>query len=278
MPKDRIADAAQAQIWLNRALSEQISQVLESMTGEAPLVESSPTDAPPEGWRWWSVPLSKPGASAVALGASDSAWNRIGRLILTATGLQADGESTIKDTFREAVDQAWSGFARSLTAQLSMEVTSSPSVELGQAPALACWTQIEVVFSDTTSAFLVVGFPEALLQALTEQPAESGSSVARVAVAPAAAAAPEDRGVYEVLLDVELPVSVSFGRAHLPLKEVLKLSTGSIVELNRRVSEPVEVIVNNCVIARGEVVVVEGNFGVRIQQVVSRQERLRTLH
>ena len=63
----------------------------------------------------------------------------------------------------------------------------------------------------------------------------------------------------------------------MPLKEVLKLTTGSIVELNRSIVEPVEVIVNNCVIARGEVVVVEGNFGVRIQQVVSRQERLRTL-
>jgi flagellar motor switch protein FliN/FliY len=48
--------------------------------------------------------------------------------------------------------------------------------------------------------------------------------------------------------------------------------------LNRSIAEPVEVIVNNCVIARGEVVVVEGNFGVRIQQVISRQERLRTLH
>ncbi|MGD1090960.1 MAG: FliM/FliN family flagellar motor switch protein [Bryobacteraceae bacterium] len=58
----------------------------------------------------------------------------------------------------------------------------------------------------------------------------------------------------------------------------MKLTTGSVVELNRAVSEPVEVIVNNCVIARGEVVVVEGNFGVRIQQVISRQERLRTLN
>ena len=48
------------------------------------------------------------------------------------------------------------------------------------------------------------------------------------------------------------------------------------VELNRSIAEPVEVIVNNCVIARGEVVVVEGNFGVRIHEVISRQERLRT--
>jgi flagellar motor switch protein FliN/FliY len=73
-------------------------------------------------------------------------------------------------------------------------------------------------------------------------------------------------------------VSVSFGRAQLALKDVIKLTTGSIVELNRAVTEPVDVIVNNCVIARGEVVVVEGNFGIRIRQVISRQERLRTLY
>jgi len=82
----------------------------------------------------------------------------------------------------------------------------------------------------------------------------------------------------DLLLDVELPVSVSFGRTQLALKDVIKLTTGSIVELNRSVTEPVEVIVNNCVIARGEVVVVEGNFGVLVHQVVSRQERLRTLN
>jgi flagellar motor switch protein FliN/FliY len=81
----------------------------------------------------------------------------------------------------------------------------------------------------------------------------------------------------DLLLDVELPVSVSFGRAQLLLKDVIKLTTGSIIELNRSISEPVDVIVNNCVIARGEVVVVEGNFGVRVHEVISRQERLRTL-
>ncbi len=89
---------------------------------------------------------------------------------------------------------------------------------------------------------------------------------------------PSKPNTIDLLLDVELPVSISFGRTQLPLKDVIKLSTGSIVELNRAVSEPVEVIVNNCVIARAEVVVVEGNFGIRIRQVVSRQERLRTLN
>jgi flagellar motor switch protein FliN/FliY len=81
----------------------------------------------------------------------------------------------------------------------------------------------------------------------------------------------------DLLLDVELPVSVSFGKTEIPMKDVLKLTTGSIVELNRGVNEPVEVLVNHYLIARGEVVVVEGNYGVRIQQIISRQDRLRSV-
>src|SRR5262249_62023905 len=81
----------------------------------------------------------------------------------------------------------------------------------------------------------------------------------------------------DLLLEVELPVSISFGKTELPMKDVLKLTTGSIIELNRSVSEPVEVLVNHCLIARGEVVVVEGNYGVRIQHIASRQDRLRSL-
>ena len=81
----------------------------------------------------------------------------------------------------------------------------------------------------------------------------------------------------ELLLDVDIPVSISFGKAQLALKDVLKLTTGSIVELNRGVNDQVEVLVNQCLIARGEVVVVDGNYGVRIQEIASRQDRMRSL-
>ena len=77
-----------------------------------------------------------------------------------------------------------------------------------------------------------------------------------------------------VLLDVQLPVSISFGRTYMPLKEVMKLTSGSAVELDRKPDDEVEVIVNNCVIARGEVVVVEGNYGVRITEIISREQRM----
>ena len=78
----------------------------------------------------------------------------------------------------------------------------------------------------------------------------------------------------DLLFDVELPVSVSFGHAHLPLKDILKLNTGSIVELDRSIAEPVDIVINNCVIARGDVVVMDGNYGVRIKHIVNRSERL----
>src|SRR5229473_4787244 len=89
-------------------------------------------------------------------------------------------------------------------------------------------------------------------------------------------APPNSSATLELLLDVELPVRVSFGKAQMPLQQVLKWTTGSIVELENAVNEPVEVVVNNCVIARGEVVVVDGNYGVRVQQIVSRAERLQS--
>jgi flagellar motor switch protein FliN/FliY len=114
----------------------------------------------------------------------------------------------------------------------------------------------------------------------------AGPSAAAPAVAPSQAAPeaePEQADHHAVvsptldlLMDVELAVSISFGKTQLPMKDVLKLTTGSIVELNRGVNETVEVLVNHCLIARGEVVVVEGNYGVRIQQIASRQDRLRS--
>ncbi len=109
-------------------------------------------------------------------------------------------------------------------------------------------------------------------------PSEAADQPPSLPAVPAPPPTPGQRPkTLDLLMEVEMPVSVSFGRAELPLRDLLKLTTGSIIELNRTIAEPVEVIVNNCVIARGEVVVIEGNYGIRIQEIVSRQERLRTL-
>jgi flagellar motor switch protein FliN len=81
----------------------------------------------------------------------------------------------------------------------------------------------------------------------------------------------------DLILDVELPVAVSFGDCEMALRDVLKLAAGSVIELDKSVNDPVTVIVNQKPIARGEVVMIEGNYGVRITEVESAVERIRSL-
>lgn len=74
-------------------------------------------------------------------------------------------------------------------------------------------------------------------------------------------------------LDLELPMSVVLGRAVMPLEEVLKLTAGSLVELDAKVADPVEVFVQGKLVARGEVVSANGNYGVRITEIAAGQQR-----
>ncbi|HTS77893.1 MAG TPA: flagellar motor switch protein FliN [Bryobacteraceae bacterium] len=70
-----------------------------------------------------------------------------------------------------------------------------------------------------------------------------------------------------ILMQVEVPVSVSLGRTRMRIKDLLSLTPGSVVELDQHSGDEVEIRVNNCVIAQGEVVGVDGNYGVRILRI-----------
>jgi flagellar motor switch protein FliN/FliY len=72
----------------------------------------------------------------------------------------------------------------------------------------------------------------------------------------------------DLVMDVELNVTLRFGQRHLTLREVLELTSGSVVELDRQVDEPVELLLNGKVIARGEAVVIDGNYGLRVSEVL----------
>lgn len=81
----------------------------------------------------------------------------------------------------------------------------------------------------------------------------------------------------DLLMDVNLPVSIELGRTELSISELLELGAGSIVELDKLAGEPVDILVNNKPLAKGEVVVLDEHFGVRITSLVSRRERLEGL-
>ena len=85
---------------------------------------------------------------------------------------------------------------------------------------------------------------------------------------------PEGHSNIDLLLDVPLPISVELGRCTMTIREILDLGAGSVVEVNRVAGEPVDILVNGRLVVRGEVVVIDENFGVRILDMVSPEERL----
>lgn len=81
----------------------------------------------------------------------------------------------------------------------------------------------------------------------------------------------------DLLLDVPLEITVELGRTTMLVKDILELGTGSVIELDKLAGEPVEIMVNNKLIAKGEVVIIDENFGVRITKIISPEERVRAL-
>jgi flagellar motor switch protein FliN/FliY len=103
---------------------------------------------------------------------------------------------------------------------------------------------------------------------------DSPSAPAQVAASsPGAALSP---GI-ELLLDVELEASLRFGCREMPLGELLDLGPGDVVQLDRHVTDPVDLIVGDKIVARGEVVLVNGNFGLRVTEVAAPRKRLESI-
>src|SRR6201993_3118791 len=80
-----------------------------------------------------------------------------------------------------------------------------------------------------------------------------------------------------LLCDIELDATLQFGSREMPLREVLELGPGDVVELDRHVSEPVDLVVGDRIVARGEVVIVSGNFALRVTEVATPQLRLESI-
>lgn len=81
----------------------------------------------------------------------------------------------------------------------------------------------------------------------------------------------------DFILDIPLEISVELGRARMPISELLQLGQGSVIELTKLAGEPLEILVNQKLVARGEVVVVNEKFGVRLTDVISPAERVQQL-
>jgi flagellar motor switch protein FliN/FliY len=107
------------------------------------------------------------------------------------------------------------------------------------------------------------------------QPTPATAENAAPAGPPVQSAADNAAGRIGVLLGIDLPVVVRFGRTELPIRALAKLGPGSVIELGRAPGDPVDMLVGERIVARGEVVIVGGNYGIRIVEVMSNPFRER---
>ncbi len=81
----------------------------------------------------------------------------------------------------------------------------------------------------------------------------------------------------DIILDIPLNVTVELGKVKMPVNELLQLGQGSIIELSKQVGEPLDIYVNNKLVAKGEVVILDEKFGIRVADIINPAERVRSL-
>lgn len=245
------------------ALVDEIGIVLGAMIDSPAAVAPG---APPMGHQW----VAEVGADGAVRGTVTMVFDHDGVVAATRAMTGAEGavaDDVLNDTLREVLQQAVSALAlkpvaRGAALSLVRVVRSESRPPEGQWTALA----ISIGALAEPLALSVWGELTDAAPAASQDPVES-----RPAAVPSPGVTMDER--IAVLLDIDLPLVVRFGRTELPLRALARLGPGSVIDLGRPPDEPVEVLVGNRVVAKGEVVVVSGNYGIRILDVVSQRER-----
>lgn len=266
MPSDHALSSA-----LTAALVEELAVVLGALVGETG--EASPASAGAS-VEW--VASSTFGGSiegTVAIGFSRDDGVSLAKAVMGFDDVPDD--AAVVDMIQEVAAQVFSALGQrseAAGASLSPAVVASTEpasnrspfvVTLGAtlAPVATCWCEAARV--------------AAAAPASPSAPSGADAPAARTeAGVPSARATPDN---LEVILDIDLPLTVRFGVTEMTLDALTRLGPGSVIDLGRSPDDPVEVLVNGRLVARGEVVVVAGNYGVRIHEVVSAADRIRSL-
>lgn len=192
-------------------------------------------------------------------------------LLVSMLSKQAIGESGVEqaEVLLNLVEAAVSEFCRELEQEFGTFTVSASSASQ-QPPEGASIVHITAVNDDDGGGGLSVAMyinPELALALMAHSQVRG---VAAESVDPAkvvAGLAAQEPVNLDLVMDVELNVTLRFGKRRLTLREVMELTSGSVVELDRELEEPVELLLNGMVIARGEAVVIDGNYGLRVIEV-----------
>jgi len=271
MEQQHPSTAAQVLAWLAESWASCLVTALESMGAARPAVEwaEGAAEAPSGAALWWEQGFDILEGPACWVGLSEDAWRAIGAYALAGAGMEESSIEEARATCLEILSQSCSALAAMLGERLERVVTAAGGKVVEAAPAGVDLQTIRVALPEKVIP-VQVAFAGALLQALV------GAQAREEEPPPIQGAAAAVSPTLEVLRNIDLAVSVSFGQARMALQDVLKLTAGSVIELDRAIDDPVQLIVNDTVVAIGEVVVVEGNYGLRIQRIMGRDDLLQS--
>jgi len=214
----------------------------------------------------------------------------LGIFLNEEVNLGGELDATQKEALEERIRQ-WAGLAASALKADFGEVTLQVAIESPEAAATGV-AKLLRASDGTRSIAAAMEVDGALVSALTQPVAEPSpqpqSKSESESPSPSLTSPQPDQasprieellrqGNLELLMDVELAVMLRFGSRQATLREVLDLASGAVLELDREIQEPVDLVLNGRVIARGEVVVVDGNYGLRVMEVASPQQRVNSL-
>ncbi len=282
-PESSSVDQDFARIW-----AESAAHVLEQLKGSPFTATSLPAATANEQESTWSrFKATGQLAGEFALQISRSDAVRLTQLLMSepldAAAAWDEGRA---DALGELLRQFAGVASTSCKSKYGGEVQFSP--EPGAPPEWQPVSRAQWVFaapkldplqwtlslSPELHAALKSSAPAAAPHAVTDSVAQQVSSPPS-SQAPDAAAPPPAN--LDLLLDVELEASLRFGQREMLLRDILELHPGSVIELDRRVQEPAELLVSGRVIAHGEVVIVDGNYGLRITDIAQATQRLESL-
>ena len=246
------------------AWAPELEKSVEMFTGTPVTIEPGETAkvssllAPGDSVLWLQQKLDGNGTGTVWIGTPESTC-------IALAGAVADDPGGRESLFKELLLQSFAGAAHLLSSGRDHKIVCGNSLENTAPPEVVGLQAVWLVGPDKERRPLLIGLDRELLDLISaeEEPAPEVELKAR-----------GTGTVIDQLLDLELPVAVVLGRTKLPIRDLIKLTAGSLVELDRRGGDSVDIVVHNVVVAKGEVVSIGGNYGVRIQEVISRSERI----
>lgn len=255
--------------------AEEFARAVEMFTGERPtLVQKLAEDSEVAEWesqrehyQWWQQETEAPQLFHAWIGAREGCFAALG-------GDQGEG-SDPRELFQEMVSQANQGVVAVLSSSfitpLRFGTVSSKSPGALTSLRIA---RIDIQFKDAELPSMIVALEPAAAKILDgPEPAKPAATKALTQSSVSAATLAANASMIERLMDLQLPVSVLLGQTVMPIRDALKIASGSLIELDRQLGDFVEVVVHGTVVARGEIVAVKGNYGVRIKEVISRKDR-----